>query len=137
MKKIPDPLPEGATHVPSPRQNVVAEAPVPELRLVTGRLPVTSDANRTVNVLLAPAIVLFVNVSVVARATRVSVAVGRVSVPVLTILEKPGVTSVGLVANTRAPLPVSSVTVALRLADVGVARKVAIPVARPVRLATG
>src|SRR4051812_19836254 len=36
-----------------------------------------------------------------------------------------GVTSVGLVANTSAPLPVSSVTAAARLADEGVARNVA------------
>ena len=42
-----------------------------------------------------------------------------------------GVTSVGLVANTSDPEPVSSVTVALRFADVGVARNVAIPVPRP------
>jgi hypothetical protein len=43
-----------------------------------------------------------------------------------------GVTSVGLVAKTRAPVPVSSVTALMRLADDGVARKVATPVPRPV-----
>jgi len=42
-----------------------------------------------------------------------------------------GVTSVGLVANTRAPEPVSSVTADARLAELGVARKVATPVPRP------
>lgn len=42
-----------------------------------------------------------------------------------------GVTKVGLVANTKAPEPVSSVTVAARLAELGVARKVATPVPRP------
>jgi len=42
-----------------------------------------------------------------------------------------GVTSVGEVANTRAPEPVSSVTAAARLAELGVARKVATPVPRP------
>ena len=42
-----------------------------------------------------------------------------------------GVTSVGVLANTRAPVPVSSVTAAARLAELGVARKVATPVARP------
>lgn len=42
-----------------------------------------------------------------------------------------GVTKVGDVEKTRFPLPVSLVTVAARLALVGVARKVAIPVARP------
>jgi len=33
-------LAAGVAHVPSPRQNVVAEAEVPEFRLVTGKLPV-------------------------------------------------------------------------------------------------
>jgi hypothetical protein len=42
-----------------------------------------------------------------------------------------GVTSVGEVANTRAPEPVSSVTAAARLEELGVARKVATPVPRP------
>lgn len=42
-----------------------------------------------------------------------------------------GVTSVGLVAKTRAPVPVSPVTAAARFADDGVARKVATPVPKP------
>ena len=42
-----------------------------------------------------------------------------------------GVTSVGDVANTRAPEPVSSVTAAARLADEGVPRKVATLAPRP------
>lgn len=42
-----------------------------------------------------------------------------------------GVTSVGLVANTSEPVPVSSVTAARRLAELGVARNVATPVPRP------
>jgi hypothetical protein len=37
------------------------------------------------------------------------------------------VTSVGLVANTNAPDPVSLVTAAAKLADVGVPKKVAMP----------
>jgi hypothetical protein len=44
---------------------------------------------------------------------------------------KVGVTSVGLVAKTKAPEPVSSVTAAIRLALDGVARNVATPVAKP------
>jgi hypothetical protein len=32
----------GVAHCPSPRQNVDEEAPVPEFRLATGRLPVIS-----------------------------------------------------------------------------------------------
>lgn len=43
-----------------------------------------------------------------------------------------GVTSVGDVANTKAPLPVSSVTAAAKFALVGVAKKVATPVPKPV-----
>jgi hypothetical protein len=42
-----------------------------------------------------------------------------------------GVTRVGEVANTSAPLPVSSVTAVARLALEGVPRNVAIPAARP------
>jgi hypothetical protein len=33
-------VPLGATHVPSPRQNVLEEADVPPLRFATGKLPV-------------------------------------------------------------------------------------------------
>src|SRR5215813_11711948 len=36
------PVAGGAAHVPSPRQNVLEEALVPEFRLATGKLPVTS-----------------------------------------------------------------------------------------------
>ncbi len=42
-----------------------------------------------------------------------------------------GVTRVGLLANTKAPVPVSSVTAAAKLAEEGVAKKVATPVPRP------
>jgi hypothetical protein len=42
-----------------------------------------------------------------------------------------GVVSVGLVPNTSAPVPVSFVTAARRLAELGVARNVATPVPRP------
>ena len=42
-----------------------------------------------------------------------------------------GVTKVGLVANTKAPLPVSPVTAAAKLAEDGVAKNVATPVPRP------
>lgn len=56
--------------------------------------------------------VLLVNVSVVARPTSVSVLVGNVSVPVLTMVEKLGDVSVGVVnvgdvPNTSEPDPVS------------------------------
>jgi hypothetical protein len=42
-----------------------------------------------------------------------------------------GVTSVGLFANTSEPVPVSSVTALAKLAELGVARKVATPVPNP------
>ena len=35
------PAPPGVTHVPSPRQNVEDDAPVPLFRLLVDRLPVT------------------------------------------------------------------------------------------------
>lgn len=44
---------------------------------------------------------------------------------------KAGVTSVGLVANTKAPEPVSFVTAAAKLAEEGVAKNVATPVPKP------
>ena len=44
---------------------------------------------------------------------------------------KAGVTRVGLVAKTSAPLPVSSVTAVARFAELGVARNVAMPVPSP------
>jgi len=44
-----------------------------------------------------------------------------------------GVTNVGLVANTRAPVPVSPVTADAKLAEEGVAKKVATFAPRPVR----
>jgi hypothetical protein len=42
---LTEPDPPGTAHVPSPRQKVVPEAKVPELRLVTGRFPVTPVDN--------------------------------------------------------------------------------------------
>jgi hypothetical protein len=42
-----------------------------------------------------------------------------------------GVTRVGDVANTKDPVPVSSVTAVIKLADDGVPKKVATPVAKP------
>ena len=75
--------------------------------------------------------VLFVSVSVVARPTSVSVDVGSVSVPVFVIVEITGAESVGAVANTAAPVPVSSVSAPRRFALEGVARNVATPEPRP------
>ena len=49
-------LPGGVPHVPSPRQKVPPEAPVPLLRFATGRLPVTSVARLIKDVPIAPAV---------------------------------------------------------------------------------
>ena len=54
--------------------------------------------------------VLLVKVSVVALPTKVSVEVGKVSVPVLTMLAITGVVRVGDVPKTNKPDPVSSDT---------------------------
>lgn len=100
----PDPPPAGVAHVPSPRQKVEDDAPVPLFRFATGRLPVTPvDNGRPV----------------------AFVSVATEGVPRL------GVTRVGEVAKTRLPLPVSFVMAVARLADDGVAKKVAMPVPRP------
>ena len=72
------------------------------LELVKDALPIL------VKVLLAPLIVLFVRVSVVALPTKVSVAVGKVTVPVLEMLEITGAVKVLLV---KVWLPVSVATV--------------------------
>ena len=53
---------------------------------------------------------LFVNVSVVARPTSVSVLVGSVNVPVFTIVPMTGDDSVGPVPRTTEPDPVLVVT---------------------------
>ena len=64
-------------------------------------------------------------------------AVRPAAVPVMFVptsalgVPRAGVTSVGLVANTNDPEPVSSVTAVAKLADDGVAKKVATPVPRP------
>lgn len=69
------------------------------------------------------------------------VAIGRPVAFVSVALEgvpSAGVTSVGLVANTSDPVPVSLVTAAIKLALVGVAKNVATPVPSPLMpVATG
>jgi len=60
-----------------------------------------------------------------------------VAVPVTLVITpeagvpKAGVTSVGLVANTKEPVPVSPVTADAKLAEDGVVKKVATPVPKP------
>jgi len=57
-------------------------------------------------------------------------SVQLVNVPLVGV-PRTGVTNVGVLANTRAPVPVSSVKADARLAELGVAKKVATPVPRP------
>ena len=99
-----EPVPAVA-QVPSPRQKVDAEAEVPELRLVTGRLPITP---------------------VLKGRPVIFVATPEAGVP------SKGVVKLGEIANTLAPVPVSSVRAAARFAEEGVAKKVAIPLPKPV-----
>jgi hypothetical protein len=101
---VTDPVPAAAQE-PSPRQNVLADADVPEFKLVTGRFPVTP---------------------VVKGKPVADVKTKVVGVPKL------GVTNVGEVAKTAEPLPVSSVKAAARFADDGVPRKVATPLPKDV-----
>ena len=108
VSTFPDVL--GATNatalVPLPRMTLLAvsvAAPVPPF--ATGSVPVTPD----------------VNGSPVAFVSVPDVGVPRI-----------GVTSVGEVAKTAAPEPVSSVKAAIRFALEGVARNVKTPVPAPV-----
>src|SRR3990167_759043 len=48
------PAPDGVAHVASPRQKVVAPAPVPLLRFATGRLPVACATGMLVQFVNAP-----------------------------------------------------------------------------------
>ena len=73
----------------------VAEPPrLTDDPLMVIELFVRAEFGRFVMVLLAPLIVLLVSVSVVARPTKVSVEVGKVSVPVLLMLDITGVVRV-------------------------------------------
>jgi len=94
------PEPAGDAQVPSPRQNVLADALVPLLRLDTGKLPVTPVDNGKP--------VAFVSVTLV-------------GVP------KTGVVSVGLVDKTTLPVPVLVVTPVPPLATARVPAKVIVP----------
>lgn len=81
-----------------------------------------ASAAFTTNVVVSERFLL-VSVSAVARPTSVSVDVGRVSVPVLTMDENDGVVSDGDVIdgdvpNTSAPVPVSSEITPRNCADV-------------------
>jgi len=74
------------------------------------------------------------NVAMLAASPDTPVEIGR-SVQLVNVpdagVPNAGVTRVGEVANTREPVPVSSVTNVAKFAEVGVAKNVADPAARP------
>ena len=99
-----------------------ADVPLPRITLLAVKVAAPVPPFATGNVPVTP---------VVKGKPVALVNVADVGVP------KRGVTSVGLVANTKAPVPVSSLTAAKRLADVIDPNDVALPtlVTAPVKLA--
>ena len=87
---------------------VIAPPKLTELPLTVIELLVNELLPMLVNVFVEPLIVLFVNVSVVALPTKVSVLVGRVNVPLLTIVEITGEVNV-LFVNICVPVSVATV----------------------------
>ena len=105
-------------------------------------LPVVVKVPAVGNVTFVAAVVVRVKlfapeVTKVDPSTNVKVdpVAGPVKVTLLILVAvatpKTGVTRVGVLANTLAPVPVSSVSAAAKLADVGVAKKVATLAAKP------
>ena len=95
--------------------NVVTVAPKATLvdPIVTVEL-VNAAFPMLVSVLVDPLIDLFVNVSVVARPTNVSVLVGKVNVPVLDMVEMMGLVSV-LLVNVWVPVSVATTDVSIAI----------------------
>jgi hypothetical protein len=109
----------------TPRVPAIAVLPdVPatvNLFVFTAKSPVTAALARVE----APAVKVEENVPAAALKLPVKLSDVPVAAPIT------GVTKVGVLANTNAPVPVSSVTAANKLALVGVAKKVATPVPNP------
>ena len=105
---VPTTTPEGAVTV------LIADVPLPKTKPVNVVAPVPPRATERVPVVPAT----------IGRSVAL-VNVADDGVP------KAGVTRVGLVANTKAPVPVSSVTVARKLSEEGVAKNVATPAPKP------
>ena len=114
LRKLFDaPKVAGNTNAVNVAAAVVICTPFPPPPLVRNRRgvdrdPVTFTREPPLNV-TGPLNVLLVSVSVVALPTSVSVEVGRVSVPVLTMDAITGVIRVGDVFNTVSPVPVDVV----------------------------
>ena len=89
--------------------NALPKAVRPVPPLPTGRVPLTSFANLTVRVLLAPLMVLLVSVPDVARPTKVSVAAGNVRVPLAAAVATIEVVPLVAPAMVNPPLPIAGV----------------------------
>jgi len=105
-------------------------------------LPVVVKVPAVGNVTLEAAVVVRVNAKApdVVRVeplanVNVALVAGAVNATLLILVAvatpKTGVTRVGVLANTKAPVPVSSVTAVIKLADDGVAKNAATPAAKP------
>lgn len=115
---------------------VMVKLLAPALAEVKVVVPVDEPSSRKsefVNVLAA------VNVCAWFKMSAVPLTEGIVTplIVVAVAAPKTGVTSVGVFAKTAAPVPVSSVSAAIRFALLGVASHVPTPVPRPVMPATG
>lgn len=130
--------------VPDAVKEVKLEAPVTPnvppivslfvtLKLVSVDVPAVNEDDKVVAPVtpnVPPTVSLFVtlklvNVEVPALTPPVKVNEVPVAAPIT------GVTKVGVLANTNAPVPVSSVTALIKFALVGVAKNEAIPVPKP------
>lgn len=123
-------------------RNVATFAPRPDIPVLIGkpvqlaRVPLDGVPSAPPLTTTAPAVPTFTPnaVATPVPSPAIPVLTGKpvqfVSVPLVGV-PNTGVTKVGLVANTKAPEPVSSVREAARFADVGVAKNVATPTARP------
>jgi hypothetical protein len=125
-------------------KNVATSVPKPEMPVDTGRpvalvsVPLEGVPNTPPLTTGAPAEPTLTARAVATPVPRpeMPVATGRPVTLVITPLAgvpNAGVTSVGLVANTKAPEPVSPVTAAARLAELGVSKNVATPAPNAVR----
>lgn len=136
------------TPVPSPEIPVDTGRPVQLVRVPEAGVPSTGvtrvgDVANTREPLPVSSVTADIRFALDGVARKVATPVPRPLTPVeigrpvqlvrvpLVGVPRRGVTSVGLVANTNDPVPVSSVTAVIRFALEGVARKVATPAARP------
>jgi hypothetical protein len=129
------PLPVSSEITPASSKEVVA-ACIDNLLPVVIRIPavgnVTLEAAVVVSVKPKAPTVVRVDPSANANVAEVAGAVNATLLMLVAVATpKTGVTRVGVLAKTLAPVPVSSVSAAAKLAEDGVAKKVATLAARP------